>query len=268
MNKFSKSFSKPFAKKSLGQNFLNNPIVREDILDAAGDIKGKNVLEIGPGLGFLTTKLLKTNADLTAVELDGRVIEILQRDFGHMKNFHLIHGDILDQSLDDIFLSKKYQILANIPYNLTSRLLRKILAETKNRPESAILMVQKEVAQKLCSLKGSILKHSVDVFAKTEILFEVPRQNFSPVPKVDSAVIRLRVHPDPLVKPENQKIFFDTINAGFSEKRKKLGNFLGKFFGVESSMLLGDIDLNRRAETLSLDEWMAVSENVCLILNS
>lgn len=257
-----------FAKKSLGQNFLHNPLVREDIIDAAGDIRDQQVLEIGPGLGFLTTKLLKAGAIVTAIELDDRVIEVLQRDFGHMDNFHLIHGDILDQNLDVIFGEQSYQIIANIPYNITARLLRKFLAETQNRPTRAILMIQKEVARKLCEKKNSILKLSVDVFAETKTLFEVPRENFSPAPKVDSAVISLAIHSEPLVQKENQKLFFDAINAGFSEKRKKLGNFLGRFFGVDSVQILGGIDPNRRAETLSLEEWQHVTRNLAAVLAS
>lgn len=256
---------KPFAKKSLGQNFLNNPLVREDIVDAAGDIRDQQVLEIGPGLGFLTTKLLKAGAVVTAIELDDRVIEVLQQDFGHMDHFRLIHGDILDQDLDMIFGERPYQIIANIPYNITARLLRKFLAETKNRPTRAILMVQKEVARKLCDKKNSILKLSVDVFAETKILFEVPRENFSPAPKVDSAIISLTIRSEPLVSREDQKLFFDAINAGFSEKRKKLGNFLGRFFGVESIQLLGEIDPNRRAETLFLEEWKTITRNLTAV---
>ncbi len=249
-----------FAKKSLGQNFLQSTEVRKKIINSAGEITGKNVLEIGPGLGFLTTKLLAANANVTAVELDERAIEILNRDFAHKPNFHLISGSILDLDLDEIWGTKNYCVIANIPYHITSPILKRLLAETKNQPEFALLMVQKEVAQKLCDKKNSILKTSVDVFAESEICFEVPRENFQPIPKVDSAVIKLNIRDVPLVKKEMQKDFFTVVNAGFSQKRKKLGNFLGSSFGIPAEQLLGDIDPHRRAETLEITEWIAITE--------
>lgn len=266
MKSLQRKKGKPFAKKSLGQNFLNNPLVREDILAAAGDLRNKNVLEIGPGLGFLTTKLISAGAQVTAIELDERAMKVLQSDFGQMKNVHLIHGDIIEQDLDKLFSDTLYQIVANIPYNITSRLLRKILAETNHKPTTAILMIQKEVAKKLCAKKNSILKLSVEIFAQPEILFEVPRECFSPVPRVDSAVIKLTIYPRPFIPKEDQKVFFEAIHAGFSEKRKKLGNFFGQFFGVNASDLLGDIDPDRRAETLGLYEWIEVAKNLKRVL--
>ncbi len=263
-----------FAKKHLGQNFLNNPEIRTCILEAAGDISGTNILEIGPGLGFLTAMLLQANANVTAVELDKNAVKILEKDFGHKNNFHLIQGDILEQDLDEIFSGRqspssetllggdKYGVIANIPYNITSPILRKLLADTQNKPEFAILMIQKEVARKLCDeKKNSVLKISVDVFAKVEILFDVSRKNFFPVPKVDSSVIKLTVYPEPLVDKEMQNHFFKVVRAGFSQKRKKLGNFIGKFFGMEAKELLGGIDPGRRAETLSIGEWEEVTKN-------
>ncbi len=253
---------KPFAKKSLGQNFLHNTEIRKRILEAAGDLKGKNILEIGPGLGFLTTKLVGAGANVIAVELDERAVKVLQSDFGHKPNFHLIQGDILKQDLDAIFEQKMYSIIANIPYNITSHLLRKLLAETKHKPVFALLMVQKEVAEKICETrKKSILSLSVEVFATAQILFSVPRENFTPVPKVDSSVIRFDMRTQPLVPEKMEKDFFCTLHAGFSQKRKKLGNVIGAFFGMKSEKLLGKIDPNRRAETLSIDEWIEITEN-------
>jgi len=298
-----------FAKKSLGQNFLHSPEIRQRIVDVAGDINGKNILEIGPGLGFLTTKLLAAGANITAVELDKRACEVLKRDFGHKDHFKLIQGDILKQDLDTIFeqetcprpRSGKYSIIANIPYNITAPILRKILSQTKNRPQFAILMVQKEVAEKICNLnaksrdcnnpgidctpptppltclaetwrtppprgrtvifKRSILSISVEVFAEAEISFAVGREHFSPSPRVDSAVIKLTTRQKPLVSPKDEKDFFTVVNAGFSQKRKKLKNFLGGFFGVSSEILLGSIDGTRRAETLTVKEWMVITKN-------
>jgi 16S rRNA (adenine1518-N6/adenine1519-N6)-dimethyltransferase len=266
---------KSFAKKSLGQNFLQSSKVRDRILESVGDLKDKNILEIGPGLGFLTNKLIAKKANVTAIELDERAVEILQKDFGHRDNFHLIHGDFLKQDLDKLFEqkepalvkmgNKKYSIIANIPYNITSPILKKVLANTTNKPESMTLMVQKEVGKKICphgkNFKRSILSLSVEIFAEAELLFLVDRENFSPVPKVDSAIIQVRTRPEPLVTPEMERDFFTVVHAGFSSKRKKLGNVIGSFFGIESNKILGNIDPNRRAETLNVDEWIDVTKN-------
>lgn len=277
-DRMKKKSKKPFAKKSLGQNFLQSTEVRDGILETAGDITGKNILEIGPGLGFLTAKLLSNGAHLTAVELDDRASEILTRDFGHMENFHLIQGDILQQDLDQMFFPPvkgglrgvPYSIIANIPYNITSPILRKCLSKTNNKPEFMLLMVQKEVGQKICPRVGgdlvknfrrSILSLSVEIFAEAELLFEVGRECFSPAPKVDSAIIKITTRPQPLVAPADERDFFTVVNAGFSRKRKKLANVLGAFFGVESAKLLGSIDGNRRAETLNVDEWLEIMRN-------
>ncbi len=262
---------KKFAKKSLGQNFLNNPAIREKILEEAGDISGKNILEIGPGLGFLTTALIKAKANLTAVELDPRAIKVLNTDFGHNKNFKILNEDILKVDLDELYSSKylpagrqDYSIIANIPYNITNPIIRKITEKTKNKPEFSILMVQKEVGEKIClhkKTKRSILSIAVEVYAETKYCFTVPRTDFDPAPKVDSAIIKITTRPFPLITEELTNDFFTVVNGGFSEKRKKLSNVIGKFFGIPSDQLLGEIDGNRRAETLSVEEWIEITNN-------
>ena len=291
-----------FAKKSLGQNFLNSTTIRDQILEQAGDISGKNILEIGPGLGFLTEALLAAGAHVTAVELDDRVIEVLGEKFrngiksvplnkGESKGgsfinkpsvspfsretknttepqFTLIHDSILSQDLDKLFEQKKYSCIANIPYNITGPILRKLFAETENQPEFALLMVQKEVAQKICpklhpkkGLKRSILSISVEIFAEAEICFLVGREHFDPSPRVDSAIIKLTKRAKSLVPKELERDFFTVVNAGFHEKRKKLPNSLSKYFGFNGKKLLGDIDPNLRAENLSIKDWLVITEN-------
>jgi 16S rRNA (adenine1518-N6/adenine1519-N6)-dimethyltransferase len=259
-----------FAKKDLGQNFLNDPILRDKIIDLAGDIKSHEILEIGPGLGFLTTEILERDADLTAIELDERSIRILNEKFAEFNNFNLIPGSILDQDLDKLFGKKKYSIIANIPYHITAPILRKLFAETKNKPEVAILMVQKEVAEKISRKKAgqnktikhrSILSISVEIFAEVENCFVVERTMFSPSPKVDSAMIRVKSREKSLIPPELEKDFFTVVNAGFSEKRKKLSNSIGKYFGINSEILLGDIDGTKRAETLNINDWKKIAKN-------
>ncbi|MCK5460990.1 ribosomal RNA small subunit methyltransferase A [Candidatus Gracilibacteria bacterium] len=253
---------KNFAKKELGQNFLNNPIIRENILTEAGNIKNKNILEIGPGLGFLTTKLLQESSHLTAIEFDERAVQILNKDFGNHEHFHLIHGDILIYDLDILFEQKKYSIIANIPYNITAPIFKKVLSKTKNKPEFAVFMVQKEVGKKVCNpIKRSILSISVEIFAETKYCFTVTRENFTPIPKVDSAIIRLDIRKKPLVPKDLQQDFFTVVNAGFSQKRKKLGNFIGKFFGLSPKDLLGTVNPDRRAETLNIKDWIQITKN-------
>lgn len=292
-----------FAKKSLGQNFLRSPNIRHQIIQAAELNPGGNVLEIGPGLGFLTTGLLDEKVNLKAVDLDDRVIPILEKEFGHKENFNLIHGDILVQDITELFGGEPYKVVANIPYNITGPILRKFLDKETVKPSRLILMVQKEVAHKICdptsddtpqkkekpaeqqkseaptiglaaqnALRGlavsgksikhkrSILSLSVEIFATSRIVCDVPRNLFNPVPKVDSAVIELNIRPEPLISPELQRDFFTIINAGFSQRRKKIGNYFGKFFGLSSKDLLGDIDPQRRSETFSVEEWVAITK--------
>lgn len=265
-----KSHQQKFAKKELGQNFLQDTNVRDRILDAAGDIHEKNVLEIGPGLGFLTSHLLKNQCHLTAVEFDERAVNFLKKDLGERDNFNLRFESILDTDLDEMFENKSWQCVANIPYHITAPILRKLLAETNNRPTSCVLMIQKEVAEKICRTRcgkekitehRSILQISVEIFATAENLFEVPREAFVPSPKINSAVMRLVARPEPLVSPEMERDFFTIVNAGFSERRKKLRNSLQKFFGTDPTPLLGTIDGDRRAETLDIAEWLTITEN-------
>jgi len=250
-----------FAKKTLGQNFLIDTATREKILEIAGNISGKNILEIGPGLGFLTTALLRSGADLTAVEIDERAVQILEKDLGHKKNFQLLKGDILTINLDEIFPQKMYSVIANIPYNITNPIIRKLLETTKNKPDFCLLMVQKEVAEKICNTKKrSILSIAVEVFAESYCAHTVDRNCFQPVPKVDSALLCLKIRPKPLVKKSQQKMFFTAVNAGFHEKRKKIGNTIGKFFGVAAKKLLADIDPNLRPENLSIQDWKGITQ--------
>lgn len=259
-----------FAKKELGQNFLQSTEVRDRIMMAARDIKGKNVLEIGPGLGFLTGEIIKSEAKLTAVELDERAVKILKHDFGNKENFHLINDSILDLNLDEIFGNEPWQVVANIPYHITSPILRKLFSETKNKPTSAVLMVQKEVANKIARTRPeqtktiesrSILSISVEIYAEATNYLLVPANCFEPAPRVDSAVLVLRKREQPLIPKDLEADFFTVVNAGFCERRKKLKNSLVKFFGEDVTPLLKGIDGERRAETLEISEWITMTDN-------
>jgi len=236
----------------------------------AGDVNGKHVLEIGPGLGFLTEALLDARAKLTAVEFDERAVRYLTDKYRNYPNFTLIQGSILDMNLDEIFKDEPWQTVANIPYHITSPILRKLLAETRNKPTSCVLMVQKEVAKKIARTRPaqekivesrSILSLSVEIFAEIKNCFEVKRTCFEPAPNVDSAILKLTTRNKPLIPAEMEKDFFTMVNAGFCERRKKLRNSIPKFFGDDPTPLLKGIDSDRRAETLDIAEWIVLTEN-------
>lgn len=259
-----------FAKKDLGQNFLQSTEVRDKIMREAGDIKGKNILEIGPGLGFLTQALLDAEAQVTAIEFDKRAVRFLENKYGNYPNFTLIEGSILDINLDKIFKDEPWQTVANIPYHITSPIVRKLLSETTNKPLSCVLMVQKEVAKKIARTRPgqekiidsrSILSLSVEIYAETKNCFEVKRNCFEPAPNVDSAILKLITREKPLIAHEMEQDFFTMVNAGFCERRKKLKNALVKFFGEDPTKLLDGIDGDRRAETLDIGEWITLTEN-------
>lgn len=270
------SKKKNFAKKSLGQNFLQSTKIREGILTEAGDISKKNILEIGPGLGFLTTKLIKSGAEVTAIELDERAVKVLEADFGDKKNFRLFHEDFLRWDLDQHFpVGVPYSVIANIPYNITNPILRKLTENTNNRPEYAILMVQKEVAEKICYAqdggskkhKTSVLSIAVEIFAEAKYCFTVDRSCFSPAPRVDSAIMKLDFREKPLVEKILMRDFFTVVQAGFSERRKKLKNTLQNFFGNDCKKILGDIDPELRAENLSIENWIHMAKNLQETMN-
>lgn len=263
-----------FAKKDLGQNFLQSTEVRNKIMIEAGDISGKEVLEIGPGLGFLTEALLEAGAKVTAVEFDERAVRFLTNKYGNYPNFTLIEGSILDINIDEIFKNKPWQSVANIPYHITSPIIRKLLSETTNKPTSCVLMVQKEVAKKIARTRPgqekfvesrSILSLSVEIYAEARNCFEVKRDCFEPAPNVDSAILKLTTREKPLIAHEMERDFFTMVNAGFCERRKKLKNALVKFFGEDPTPLLKGIDGDRRAETLDIGEWITLTKNFKII---
>jgi 16S rRNA (adenine1518-N6/adenine1519-N6)-dimethyltransferase len=231
------------AKKSLGQNFLKDRSVLEKIIDAAELSKDDYVIEVGPGKGILTQELIKRGARVTAIELDDRLIKQLSR----IKNLDLIHGN----ALDFIPPEEDYKIVANIPYYITSPLISHFL-EAKTRPSKMVLLVQKEVAEKICAQPGdmNVLAIHVQVFGKPRIVCKVPASAFDPQPKVDSAVIVIDVYDEPLVK--DYKRFFGVMHRAFSGKRKKLSNTLPDLKERLNELGLADL----RPEKLSLQDWM------------
>ena len=245
-------------KKSLGQNFLRDELVLQEIITAAELNSEDFVIEIGPGEGVLTEQLAKYAKKVIAIELDERLIPILNEKFKGRVNVEIIHADILGINLPELFNNYKlqttnYKLIANIPYYITSPIIRLFL-EQITQPKEIILMVQKEVAQRIVAPAGqmSLLSVAIQYYAKVKILFEVSKQAFFPVPKVDSAVIKIT----PIRKFNKiiDKKFFRIAKAGFSAKRKTLPNNLG------NSLQLDKKDVCEKLKTLSLSENVRAQE--------
>ena len=250
--------------KGLGQNFLIDKNVLRKIVEAS-DIKSTDIiLEVGPGIGVLTKELAQKAKRVIAVEKDETMIEILSAQGGPAsgwKNVEIIQGDILTTKLQ---LPEKYKLVANIPYYLTSPLIRKFL-ESKNPPEFMVLMLQKEVAQRICAKVGdmSLLAVSVQFYADAKIISYVSKNCFWPAPKIDSAIIKITPHKKYNVPPN---LFFEVVKAGFSQPRKQLVNNLSKILKLERLqtekwLLRNGIKPTQRAETLSIEDWKNLTNN-------
>jgi 16S rRNA (adenine1518-N6/adenine1519-N6)-dimethyltransferase len=247
--------------KGLGQNFLeDNTALRK--IAALADLSPEDaVLEIGPGLGSLTRYLALTAGRVTAVELDASLFPVLRAVLAPYPNVRLVQGDILALSPVELMPAGGYVVVANLPYYITSAAIRHLLSADP-RPRRLVLTVQSEVAARICAAPGdmSLLALSVQVYGRPEIAAHIPAQAFYPAPKVDSAVVRLEVYPQPVIPAEKLERFFRLAKAGFSQKRKTLRNALSGGLAIpagEAQALLAaaGIDPQRRAETLSLEEW-------------
>ena len=267
------------AKKSLGQNFLKDDAVLQRIVESAELSKNDFVIEIGPGHGALTEKLAKVCKKVIAIELDDRLIEVLQNKFKDTDNVEIIHDDILKLNLPELvtkYLPRrqaskiqdtKYKIVANLPYYITSPIIRLFL-ETEYPPKEMILMVQKEVAERICAQAGkmSILAVSVQYYAKPEYLFTVSKESFEPMPKVESALIRITNHESRIMNnKEEVKKFFRIVRAGFSAKRKTLANNLSNGLQldkkeIEEKLISLGFSKNTRAQELGVEEWKKLNE--------
>jgi len=257
------------ADKSLGQNFLQDPLALEKIASAAEIGSTDSVLEIGPGLGSLTRYLAVSAREVVAVELDAKLIPPLKTVIAPYANIRLIHGDILKFPPSELVNQPGYLVVANIPYYITSAIIRHLL-ENEPKPRRIVLTIQKEVANRICAAPGdmSLLALSVQVYGKPRIAARIPAGAFFPAPKVDSAVLCLDVYPEPQIKHELLETFFKLIKAGFSQKRKTLRNSLSAGLHISPTdaadlLTKANIDPQRRAETLSIPEW----QNLCQIIN-
>jgi 16S rRNA (adenine1518-N6/adenine1519-N6)-dimethyltransferase len=248
-------------EKGLGQNFLVDEAALRRVVEAAAIGPTDDVLEIGPGLGSLTRHLCAAARRVVAVELDGDLLLPLRDVLAPWKNVRIVQGDILQVGLGDLFERSGYQVVANIPYNITSAIIRHLL-EAPVRPERLVLTVQREVAERITAGPGemSVLALSVQVYGWPVVAAHIPAGAFYPPPKVDSAVIRIDLYPQPLIPTNQLDTFFRLVRAGFSQKRKTLRNALSGGLAIsgqqaEALLIAGEIDPRRRAETLDLAEW-------------
>jgi 16S rRNA (adenine1518-N6/adenine1519-N6)-dimethyltransferase len=247
--------------KRLGQNFLidEGSLAR---IAATGEIQpGDRVLEIGPGLGSLTRHLARQAGQVVAVELDPNLIPPLNEVLTETDNVQVVQGDILALRPDELIDQPDYIVVANIPYYITSAIIRHLL-EAEHKPRRIVLTIQEEVARRICASAGdySLLALSVQVYGQAQIAGRIPAGAFFPAPKVDSAIVRVDLYNEPVVATFQLKTFFQLIHAGFAMKRKTLRNTLsaGMHWEKEKVELLlnkAGIDPQRRAQTLTLDEW-------------
>jgi len=250
-------------KKGLGQNFMVDPAAIERVAQAAELTAQDLVLEIGPGLGTLTRRLLELVGRVVAVEIDPQMVRIVGEQLGANPRLRLVAGDILKVDPATLF-DAPYKVVANVPYYITSAILRHLLEATV-RPTLLVLTMQKEVARRIVSTgRRSLLAVSVQFYGRPRIAGYLPAGAFYPPPKVESAILCVDVAPQPAVDVPNVEAFFRIVKAGFSAPRKQLRNALAnglhrKAEEMDALLARAGVEASRRAETLSLEEWAAVA---------
>lgn len=261
---------KTFAQKKLGQHFLIDQDTLSAIIDAAELKPNDTVLEIGPGLGTLTKALSVCASKIIAVEKDMDMIKIFQAINSNLTNVQIVRGNILmlNNSFFKEYLPKSYKVVANLPYYLTSAILRFFL-QSSHRPAMMVLMVQKEVGERIIatSPNANVLGLAVQFYGIPEIMAKVPNTHFWPIPKVDSAILRITSHSKARYHVDNEDELFKVIKAGFGEKRKKLHNSLTGGLKlphdiVKKILVQSKIDIDRRAQTLTIPEWIRLYQNL------
>ncbi len=255
------------ARKSLGQHFLVDETILSTIIEAAELSPKDTVIEVGPGLGILTSELARHAGNVIAVEIDNELASLLQRRLASLSNLRVINADILKVKPSQLLGGvSRYKVAANLPYYITSPLLR-YFVEASPKPSLMVMMVQKEVGEAIVAGSGkmSLLAVSLRVYSQAKVIAYVPARSFYPQPKVDSVILRFDMLPEPAVKVADMNGFFEVVRSGFSSPRKQLHNSLAHGLGIkpgEAALFLdkANIDPQRRAETLSLKEWAKVYE--------
>lgn len=258
---------KIYPKKSLGQNYLTDENICRNIVDSFNISQGDIVLEIGPGKGALTKYLIEKTENLTVVEIDDNNCKILSETF---PGLNIIHDDFLKINLEKTGKESKSRVIGNIPYNITSEIIFMLIDNRKNIRD-AQLMIQEEVAQRIIA-KPSCKEYGipsvlVQAFSKPEMFFKVSKNCFYPKPKIDSRIIHIDFSQNKEDKINDVVFFRKFVRASFSHRRKTLHNSL-KSIGIETNLLKMDFDFGRRSETLSVDEFIYLSNEIKLIVTS
>ena len=252
--------------KKLGQNFLIKRGIVDEIVHAAELTPGEPVLEVGPGIGTLTQGLAQSGADVTAIELDRRLLEVLDTTLASYDNVRIIHGDVLKLDVPTIMNHKPFKVVANLPYYITTPIIMSLL-ESKLPIERLVVMVQKEVALRMVAKPGTkdygALSVAVQYYTKPDIVLDVPPKSFLPAPAVTSSVIRCVLRDKPPVDVIDEKLFFRVVKAGFAQRRKTFANTM-KTTGlskdrIEELLAKANIDGQRRGETFTLQEFADVA---------
>lgn len=258
--------------KALGQNFLINPSVCPRIAEMGGAQPGWGVLEIGLGIGVLTAELAKRADKVVGIEIDSRLLPVLDETLEEFDNVHIINEDVLKVNLHQVireqFEGLEVAVCANLPYYITSPILMSLL-EQRLPIRSITVMVQKEAAQRICAAPGTrevgAVSIAVQYYSEPKVLFHVSRGSFMPSPDVDSCVIRLDVRPTPAVAVKNESLFFQVVRGAFSQRRKTLSNCLSSSLKLpknEIQQMLNDagVPVTARAEQLSLEQFAAIAD--------
>jgi 16S rRNA (adenine1518-N6/adenine1519-N6)-dimethyltransferase len=250
-------------KKHLGQNFLYDSSILKRIIDSAGLAEEDTVVEIGPGPGRLTRMLAERVHRLVAIELDPELYERLRGDFIAYRNVEIIHRDALRFSFETL---GEFKVVANVPYYITTPIIFRLL-EAKEHLKSMTLTIQKEVAERIVAQPGGkaygVLTIMIRYLAHAELKFIIPKEAFKPVPKVDSAVVHMKILGQPSVSVKDEQIFFGLVRTAFSHRRKTLSNSLkGLGENIREVMISSGIDPMRRPETLSLEEFARLSDKL------
>ena len=252
--------------KKLGQNFLIKRGIVDEIVHAAELTPGEPVLEVGPGIGTLTQGLAQSGADVTAIELDRRLLEVLDTTLASYDNVRIIHGDVLKLDVPSIMNHKPFKVVANLPYYITTPIIMSLL-ESKLPIERLVVMVQKEVALRMVAKPGTkdygALSVAVQYYTEPDIVLDVPPKSFLPAPAVTSSVIRCVLRDKPPVDVIDLKLFFRVVKAGFAQRRKTFANTM-KTTGlskdrIEELLAKANIDGQRRGETFTLQEFADVA---------
>lgn len=257
-----------YTKKDLGQHFLVDADALKSIVDAANLSKEDKVVEVGPGMGVLTQELCKNAGEVLALEFDKAMISIVKTTCIKDKNLKVENVNVLKFDPSEL---GRYKLVANLPYYITSAVLRLFL-ETHNKPEEMVILVQREVAERICAKPSrmSILAISVQFYGNPQIVEVVPRTSFFPAPKVDSAILRIKVYKKPLFEVDKH-LFFRIVKAGFGEKRKQLINSIsgGLKLDRETTELLlkeAGIRVIARAESLTMLDWYNLYSAYCKLI--